>query len=554
MTTSVTEPGTRAGVRAPRDAAGSAPRVAAEAAAVGALALAVRLPGLAHEPWGDELYHILSARQYLETGVLGINGGLYQRDAAYSYMVAALYRVFGDGAVIARLPALAAGILTILVLFLWIRRGGDRLAAWIAAIVAIFTPTLIEQAQYARAYPLHHLFVLLAAVALSALLAVPRPPAVRAFSIGIGGVLALFVAMYFQQLTLIAAAGLAIGAALLAGPRLVARVSRRRLLIAAAGVAALIVAGVMVAQTTGVIDRMLRMATYSDMWAERNRGEFRFYHWMMLANFPTAWTLFPVIVLLALLRAPRLAVLATSVFVVAFVTHSTIAWKAARYFSYALPFFALLVGLGVAEAVPIVRQALRRLLPGRPLAVLRWVAALGLVLFLVVTNHAFVRSGRLMLRDPQFLYPGGQTPTLSWSLAQPALAPVIAESDVVVSTEDLEALYFFDRLDYVLDRDHLRQGAPKPEFTVDGRIEAQMIGEESSLRRVVACHESGVLIAMRWALSSYKMAPETSEFIRRELEEVPLPRKSGLVAYRWHGRVPAAARRCEGLPISSRER
>ena len=100
-----------------------------ETVAAGALALATRLPGLAHEPWGDELYHILAARDYLETGVFGINGGSYPRSQAYSEMVAGLYQVFGVSPVVARLPAFIAAVLTIVVLFVWVRRSGERLAA-----------------------------------------------------------------------------------------------------------------------------------------------------------------------------------------------------------------------------------------------------------------------------------------------------------------------------------------------------------------------------------------------------------------------------------------
>lgn len=526
--------------------------LAAETAAVGGLALAVRLPGLGHEPWGDELYHILAARDYLETGVFGINGGVYGRSAAYSEMVAGLYQVFGVSPLVARIPALIAAVLTIVVLFAWLRREGERLAAWVAALVLIFTPDLIEQAQYARFYPFQHLFLLLGAVTLSALIALPPGRPRRAWTLGIASLLSVAVSLYFQSLTVIGAAGLVLGGAVLAGPRIVSAVPRNRRALLAAGTLAAIALVAAAAWRLDAVQRILALATYTDLWGEGTRNEFRYYHWLLLEDYPAAWTLFPLLAVLALARQRRIATLALAVFGVGFVAHTLLAWKAARYVSYALPFFAAVVGLGAAHAVPFLRGAMERAIPrdapgARWVRTLAWAAVIG---FIVLTNNAFVDSARLLTRDNTVLHPGGPTPTLSWSLAEPVLEPLAADADAVVSTEDLEAIWFFDRLDYVLDRDHLLQGRAKPEFSVDGKIMVPMIGGTESLRRVVACHPTGLLVAMRWALQSYKMAPETAEFIRETLEPVPVPERSGLVAFRWDASSRAEAGECSGIPTA----
>lgn len=91
-----------------------------------------------------------------------------------------------------------------------------------------------------------------------------------------------------------------------------------------------------------------------------------------------------------------------------------------------------------------------------------------------------------------------------------------------MSTSD-EAFYFLDRLDYVLDRDHLRQRTQRPECAMGPRIRTPMIGETASLQRVAECHPTGLPVAMRWALGSYKMAPETASFITENFESVQLP-------------------------------
>ena len=528
----------------------TSPAVVTETAAVAAIALATRLPGLAHEPWGDELYHILAARDYLETGVFGINGGQYPRSAAYSEMVAGLYQLFGVSPVVARLPALIAAILTIVVLFVWLRRSGERLAAWVAAGVLIFTPDLVEQAQYARFYPLQHLFLLLGAVATAALLSSSRASPARIATLAAAAAMSVAVALYFQTLTIIGAAGLAAGAVLIAGPGWLSAAPPRRRWLVIGGGALMLAGGALVLFELDFGRRLLELATYTDLWAEGSRNEIRYYHWLLLDDYPTAWTLFPLLAVLALVRRPRMTILALAVFGVGLLAHTLLAWKAPRYISYTLPFFALVVGLGVAQAVPMIRGMLRRAVPGDSAGgpALQTVLLAGCAAFILLTNSAFTQTLRLVMRDNSVLYPGGPTPTLSWTLAAPALAPLAAEADVVVSTEDLEAIWFFDRLDYVLDRDHLLQGGTRPEFSVDGKIMAQMIGSTESLRRVVACHPTGLLIAMRWALISYKMTPETAAFISGTLLPIPLPERTGLVAYRWDNSTGPVAGECPGLP------
>jgi len=519
----------------PRPDRGWRGAAAGETAAVAGLALAVRLRGIAHEPWGDELYHILSAQQYLDSGVFGINGGVYERGRVYSELVAALYRVFGVDPVVARLPALIAGVLTIALLFFWVRRSGERLAAWVAAVLLIFTPDLIEQAQYARFYTLQHLFLLVAAVALYQLLAEPRGSAARTSTLCVTGGMGLALAMYFQPLTAIGAAGLALGAAILLVPGFVARLTRPQRVLLVAGTAATLLVVFVLIRDAEIVRRVAARAAYSDLWAEGTRTEIRFYHWQLLDNYATAWTLFPVFAMLALARQRRLATLALAVFTLGFVTHTLMAWKAARYILYLLPFFAVIVGLAVAQAIPLVASAVAALAPGRTrsAAFVRGLAWAGAIGFLVVTNGAFMQSARRLMRDQSVLYPGGPTPTLSWQLAASTLRPLASEASAVVSTEDLEAIWFLNRLDYVLDRDHLPRNTESAEFWLDRRVMARTIGETASLQRVMECHPSGLLIAMRWALASYKMKPETADFIVQTLAPVPLPERTGLVAFRW---------------------
>ena len=74
--------------------------------AIGLAAAALFSIRLGIEPEFDELYHLLAARSYLETGQLAIAEGIYDRGAAFTILVSSMLKAFGDRVEIARLPSL----------------------------------------------------------------------------------------------------------------------------------------------------------------------------------------------------------------------------------------------------------------------------------------------------------------------------------------------------------------------------------------------------------------------------------------------------------------
>ena len=554
MTDSTHLAGSTSGIVSERDGRGERGRALPEALGVVALALVVRLVGITREPAGDELYHVLSARQYLTDGVPGINGGVYDRVPLFTSMVAGAYRFLGESMFAARLPALIGGVLLTLVMFLWLRREHSRTAAWIAAGLLALDPLMVELSQYSRFYTLQLFCFALAAVAAYEA-ARPRTGPGRRFAFGTASLLALLGAVYFQAVSIVGGGGIALFVALLAGGTLIGRLPASRRLPAALGAGVAAVLGVALVFASPVGAMMIRMATYTDTWAASTASTPQYYHWFLQGSYPLLWGLFPLVAAAALVARWRPALLCLCIFGVAFAAHSLMAWKTPRYFAYALPFFFAMVGIALADTVPAMARwlgrAARRLpllaaAPGVRRAALAAVA-LGLAAFAVANTPALMRTIEVLRRDHRFLYPGGPTPTLSWRLAAPTLRPIVDSVETVVSTEDLEAFYFLGRASFVLDRDHLNQGSRLPEFSVDPRIRTPMVSERASLERIVACSPSGVVVAMRWALrSSYKMPRETAEFIESRLTPVPLPKASGLVAFRWESpAIDAAA--CDGL-------
>ena len=91
----------------------STPRSATIAAplAVFAIALVVRLVGLHHTPYVDELNHVMAAHSLLARGTFELTPGgePYTRARLFTWLVAALFRVFGESLAVARMPAVLAG-------------------------------------------------------------------------------------------------------------------------------------------------------------------------------------------------------------------------------------------------------------------------------------------------------------------------------------------------------------------------------------------------------------------------------------------------------------
>src|SRR6478672_2878579 len=127
--------------------------------AVFAIALVTRLFGLHHTPYVDELNHVMAAHSLLAHGTLELTPGgePYARARLFTYLTAALFRVFGESLAVARIPAVIAGAALVAVLFVWVRSVAGRAAAWIAAVLFCFQPQSIYLSQLARFYTIQTL-------------------------------------------------------------------------------------------------------------------------------------------------------------------------------------------------------------------------------------------------------------------------------------------------------------------------------------------------------------------------------------------------------------
>ena len=189
------------------------------------LAAAVRMVDIDRLPSTDELYTVLAARGWAETGAAAIGEGVYGRAQLFTVAIGYLFRLFHDSIVVARLPSVVAGSLLVAGVFVWTRSVAGSLAAWIAAGLLCFSPLHILISQFARFYALLGLTIWLGSIGIYTLVE-RRPPAGTAMLLALGSALCLLLALHLQILTAFVIAGLSLWLVLRRRPAVVARVSR----------------------------------------------------------------------------------------------------------------------------------------------------------------------------------------------------------------------------------------------------------------------------------------------------------------------------------------
>ena len=527
------------------------------------LALAARLVYLDHNPHEDELNHVLAARSLLTDGSLRIEGGApYTRAWAYTYLVAGLFRIFGDSLVVARMPAVMFGVALVLAVFAWIRVPAGRVGAWAAALLLAFAPISIQLSQWVRFYTLHALAIFVGATVVYQLAAGSPPSRRRAVALGASAAAAFALALHLQVVTVVALAGVLAGAVLLMTPALLARLPSRLARVGAVtGAAAALAVGALLFLRSGPGETILGHMRYVDLWAENYRNSYRFYHFILVDQYPALWTLFPFAVLAAASRAPRHTVFCASVFTVSFVAQSLAAWKTERYLFYALPMFFAIWGFAIGAAVPWLRRSAERVvrtlsphaaLPPRAVSIAAGALLGAATLFALGGSGAVSYTYKMLTvsdRDWRWHLVAPYRGDPGWRHALPILGPAAAASDVVLSSSEIRSLYFLGQVDYLLRRSNDRAGI-LPEFTIGSKVPVPVISTAESLRRVMSCHGSGLIVVERFHWRNpWGVPEETAEFLEAHTARLTIPEELQLLAFRWFSAVqPSPQETCARPP------
>lgn len=508
----------------------------------------------------DEFYHMLAARGLLETGEPRIAEGLYWRGYLFTQLVALSFRLLGESLVAARLPSVIATALLVLVLFLWVRREAGPVAAALAAGLYAVSPFAVEIAQFCRFYALQTLAMLGTAWLVVETVGRPAPPALQVLRLVAAAGLAV-LAVHLQPTTYLGLAALIAWAV----PAFLVRFLGRsdlswttRLAWLAAGALSVVVGG-LVALASGKLSELWILYREPQLFNLSMKEQFWFYYVWYLLLYPTLWTTIGVMAILAIVRAPLLGGVATVVFAVSFVLTSFGGSKGMRYIAYAQPFLFVIWGLAIVVLLPALPDTVRRLAE-------RLEAALaGLGRGARFTSRALVAAGlaTLLLANPFWLRTasvladlplGPETPDTDWRRAAPVLIPLLRETAVVVNTEELGPLFYFDRHDILFNPSKLAELPPeaRSDFDRDPRTGRPVIGSLEALETVIRCSPSGLFLApaVHWR-RPYLATPEAVELLDRLAEPVEMPRDSHVFAYRWRHDPPEPAETCRGFPLPS---
>jgi 4-amino-4-deoxy-L-arabinose transferase-like glycosyltransferase len=521
--------------------------------AVFAIALVVRLIGLHHTPYVDELNHVMAAHSLLERGTMELvaGGQPYTRARLFTYLVAALFRVFGESLAVARMPAVLAGAALVTLLFVWVRSVAGRGAAWTAAMLFCFQPQSIYLSQLARFYTIQALCFFGGAILIYRAVTDRTLTSARVLTLCVLAFVLFLLALHFQVITIVGVAGVLAWAV---ADRARARLRPAQMVLA---LAAVVVVGAVVlfAIQRGAFANQLALFSYVDQWAAANRHNTRYYHDIFLDQYATIWTLFPLLAILAIYRNGRAAMFCLVPFIIAFVVHSLAAWKAERYLFSVMPLFFAVVGIGIAEGARRVRPAFE--------GALDWLAGPSLtprardrgtmllyafvVAFMALGNGATSYAMKMMLvsdADWQLalLYRGQP----DWNAAHAVLGPQADSSAVVISSSELKSLYYLHRADVLLSVDYLGDPRhPGPEFTVFRKLARPVISTTESLDQLRACFPTGLVVAEhgQWR-TPWSVKSGVADYIETTLDPVHLEPSTRLIAYRWRTSVPDSTADC----------
>lgn len=531
---------------------------ALEVALITSLALIPRAIGADHPPYIDELYNVLAAQSLVSDGTLEIGHGIpYVRGLLHTGIVAGMFRLFGPGLDVARLPGILFGTALVTVIFLWVRSAAGRLEAWIAALLLAFYPTAIALSQIGRFYPAQVLLFWIGTVAVHRCCLAERASRPAAPGIMVAAV-AFTGAFHLQPVSAVGVLGVLLAAMVLRGRnayRWAAAKHIPRWISLPAGVAATGLGFLL----TYAASRAWRMFNHADLWAFEHWSNRLFYHDHFLAQYGPLWVLLPVLLILAIRSRPGPAVLAGAIFLVALSFHSFAMWKNERYIHYAAPALFVTMGLGVGAVVRSVHAvALPASLTGRrkSLRALALHSATVAAAVLVLNAGAATRTAfRMATRDAPDRpapYPGSD-----WESAAVDLAPALERASVIVASADLKALYFLGRLDFDLSADHLYNGRRfLPDFTPQSATGVPVIRSAQAVRLIVDCFSTGLFVIElgHWRTTHGVPAP-TADLIENVTRPVPIPARLEVLAFEWRrdataetGDAPATSARCPLLP------
>ena len=237
--------------------------------------------------------------------------------------------------------------------------------------------------------------------------------------------------------------------------------------------------------------------------------------------------LLPIAAVAAIAFAPRPALYCATLFGCGLLLHSLGGMKADRYISYLLPFFACLWGLATWPFLlglrKLVLSRLSRFGPwaAGPAASRIATALLASFCLLVAIKAAPMLSQVAAgLVAPGYQRPRNDIRERLWRAAAAEVRPLARKADIFIVDDDLLADFYVARPDLVLNESRRRENAPPAEFVRDYRTGVPTISSEASLRNVLACFKTGLIVEATFVLDW--LTPRALAFLTQHTQHVQL--------------------------------
>lgn len=504
-----------------------------------ALAVTTRVIHIDHHGYYDEFYHILAAVSMSGESSTGIQEFSYGRATHFTWIVSVFFQLFGEGPVTARLPSVLAGSFSVMVLFLMLRSVAGPVAGRVSAILLCFDPHAIFLSQICRFYALHGLLFLLSSLALYKAVHGPlRSWSTLGYAAAVAGL--LFISEHLTPITSVGVAALALWAA--------TDINWQKLPslpVIEKGILLLLLLGAAVAAFR-IIPFGYIMSYYrgTPIFLEDHRWASGYYVEQLQNFYPLILGLLPVAILVGLHHFRRFTWFCTVIFGCVVLVHSGAGAKQMRYIYYVMPYMYAIIGVASAVAWPALKRASRQMLLEIPLPCrapdswysrLALVLAAGILLFAVMSNTGFrVSYGMLTASDTDWPKHYISHRPANWEAATPLLRELAADTDILISSAGIKALYYLGHFDYDLLLTLTRETTTGQEFGHDYRHGRPVIASAQALATIMSENESGVVVIdeVHWRRKAF-VPEDAANFLEEHMQRLDVPERWRMLVFRW---------------------
>jgi hypothetical protein len=140
------------------------------------------------------------------------------------------------------------------------------------------------------------------------------------------------------------------------------------------------------------------------------------------------------------------------------------------------------------------------------------------------------------------------TESSAWLAALPELRQLTADASVFLTRDDTRALYFLGGYDLMLNRTRRDDYAPGRDFAIDPRTGGGAIAKVASMRLVIDCYPSGLIVVPRHEWRNPRSVTEdVADLIEMLATPVPLQSIHFFRVYRWQHDIRPGLVGCAGV-------